>query len=48
MGTIWKGTHLSIKVLTAESAYQSKKQTIRSKKLHVELWHAILNVHRSM
>jgi len=28
---IWKGTHLSIKGLTAENIYQSKKQAMRSK-----------------
>jgi hypothetical protein len=37
MGMIWKSTHLSIKGLTAENAYQSKNQVVRSKYLPIEL-----------
>ncbi len=32
MGIIWKGTHVLIKGLTAENAYQSKNQALRSNK----------------
>ncbi len=37
MGMIWKGTHVLIKGLTADNAYQSKKQALRSKELPLEL-----------
>ncbi len=37
MGMIWKGTHVLITGLTAENAYQSKNQALRSKELPVEL-----------
>ncbi len=44
---IWKGTHLSIKGLTADNAYQSENQAMRSKELPVELRDRIVSRHRS-
>jgi transposase len=43
----WKGTHLSIKGLRADNAYQSEKQTMRSKELPAELRDRIVSRHRS-
>jgi len=37
MGMIWKDTHVLIKGLTADNAYQSKTQALGSNKLPVEL-----------
>ncbi len=37
MGMIWKGTHVLIKGLTADNAYQSKNQALGSKEQSVEL-----------
>ncbi len=37
MGMIWKGTYVLINGLTADNAYQSKNQALRSKELPVEL-----------
>ncbi len=34
---IWKGTHLSIKGLTADNTYQSENQAVKSKDLPAEL-----------
>jgi hypothetical protein len=44
---IWKETHLSIQGPTVESAYQSKNQAMRLKKLSVELRDRIVSRHRS-
>ncbi len=44
---IWKGTHLSIKGLTADNAYQSENQAMRSKELPADLRDRILSRHRS-
>ncbi len=44
---IWKGTHVLIKGLTAENAYQSKNQALRSNKLPVELRDRIASNHTS-
>ncbi len=33
IGMIWEGTHILLKGLTAENAYQSKNQALRSYKL---------------
>ncbi len=45
IGLIWKGTHILIKGLTDENAYQSKNQALRSKKLPVELRNRIASSH---
>ncbi len=37
MGVIWKGTHVLIKGPTADNAYQSKNQALRSEEQSVEL-----------
>ncbi len=47
MGMIWKGTHVLIKGLTADNAYQSKNQALRSKELSVELRNRIKSNHTS-
>ncbi len=47
MGMIWKGTHVLIKGLTADNAYQSKNQALRSKELPVELRNRFASSHRS-
>ncbi len=44
---IWKGTHLSIKGLTAVNAYQSENQAMKSKELPTELRDRIVSRHRS-
>ncbi len=44
---IWKGTHLSIKGLTADNAYRSVNQAMRSKELPAELRDRIVSRHRS-
>ena len=44
---IWKGTHLSIKGPTVDSACQSKNQAMRSKELSIELRDRIVSRHRS-
>ena len=44
---IWKGTHLSIKGPTVDSACQSKNQAMRMKELSVELRDRIVSRHRS-
>ncbi len=44
---IWKSTHLSIIGLTADNAYQSENQAIRSKELPAELRDSIVSRHRS-
>ncbi len=44
---IWKGTHLSIKGLIADNAYQSENQVMRSKDLSAELRAEIVSRHRS-
>ncbi len=44
---VWKGTHLSIKGLTADNAYQSENQAMRSKELPAELRDRIVSRHRS-
>ncbi len=43
---IWKGTRV-LKGLTAENAYQSKKQALRSKELPVELRNRFVSSHTS-
>ncbi len=47
MGMIWKGTHVLTKGLTADNAYQSKKQALRSKELPVELRKRFVSSHTS-
>ncbi len=47
LGMIWKGTHLSIKGLTADNAYQSENQAMRSKEPPAELRDRIVSRHRS-
>jgi len=47
MGMIWDGTHVLIKDLTADNAYQSKHQALRSKELPVELRNCFASSHRS-
>ncbi len=44
---IWKGTYLSIKGLTADNAYRSVNQAMRSKELPAELRDRIVSRHRS-
>ncbi len=44
---IWKGTHLSIKGLTADNAYQSENHAMTSKELPAELRDRIVSRHRS-
>ncbi len=47
MVMIWKGTHILIKGLTADNAYQSKNQALRSKELPVELRNRFVSSHTS-
>ncbi len=47
MGMIWNGTHVLIKDLTADNAYQSKNQALGSKKLPVELRNRFASSHTS-
>ena len=48
MGFIWDGTHILIKGLTADNAYQRKKQALRSKELPVELRNRFVSSHTSV
>ena len=48
MGMIWDGTHILIKGLTADNAYQSKNQELRSKELPVELRNRLMSSHTSV
>ncbi len=47
MGMIWKGKHVLIKGQTADNAYQSKKQALRSKEQFVELRNRYASSHTS-
>ncbi len=47
MGMIWKGTHVLIKGLIADNAYQSKNQALRSKEQSVELRNRFVSSHTS-
>ncbi len=47
MGMIWKGTRVLIKGLTADHAYQSKKQALGSKEQSVELRNRFVSSHTS-
>ncbi len=44
---IWKDTHVSIKGLTADYAYQSENQAMRSKERPAELRDRTVSRHRS-
>ncbi len=47
MGMIWKGTQVLIKGLTANHAYQRKKQALGSKEQSVELRNRFVSSHTS-
>ncbi len=42
---IWKGTNILIKGLTADNAYHSENQALRSKELHLELRNRFTSSH---